>query len=129
MFDFGAIEILLIVVVAVVVIGPKDMPLALRHAGRWIGKVRKLSGQFRSGLNSMVREAELEDMEKKWASQNAKIMANNPSAEKAAEAAKKADDEPESVMTEKAKPAPEAATAQNAVPKGSEPPAETADKA
>ena len=86
MFDFGATEILLIVIVAIVVIGPKDMPLALRHAGRWIAKVRKLSGQFRSGLDAMVREAELEDMEKKWKDQNAKIMREHPADEASSDA-------------------------------------------
>jgi len=78
MFDIGATELLLIIVVAILVIGPKDMPLAMRTAGRWIGKVRKLSGHFRTGLDAMVREAELEDMEKKWKAQNEKIMREHP---------------------------------------------------
>ncbi|WAT19089.1 Sec-independent protein translocase protein TatB [Aurantiacibacter sp. MUD11] len=78
MFDIGATELLLIVVVAILVIGPKDMPLAMRTAGRWIGKVRKMSGHFRAGLDAMVREAELEDMEKKWKAQNEKIMREHP---------------------------------------------------
>lgn len=78
MFDIGATELLLIVVVAILVIGPKDMPLAMRTAGRWIGKIRKLSGHFRTGLDAMVREAELEEMEKKWKSQNEKIMREHP---------------------------------------------------
>lgn len=78
MFDIGAQEILLIVVVAILVIGPKDMPAALRVAGRWIGKVRRMSSHFRSGLDSMIREAEMEDMEKKWKAQNEKIMRDHP---------------------------------------------------
>lgn len=78
MFDIGATELLLIAIVAVLVIGPKDMPLAMRTAGRWIGKMRKLSGHFRSGIDAMVREAELEDMEKKWKAQNEKIMREYP---------------------------------------------------
>ncbi len=73
MFDLGATELLLIVVVAVIVIGPKDMPLALRTAGQWMGKVRRLSNHFRSGLDAMIREAEMEDMEKKWREQNERI--------------------------------------------------------
>ena len=40
MFDLGAGELLIIVIVAVIVIGPKDIPLAMRTAGRWIGKIR-----------------------------------------------------------------------------------------
>lgn len=78
MFDVGASELFLIVVVAVVVIGPKDMPMALRTAGRWIGKMRKVSNHFRSGLDAMVREAELEEMERKWREQNEAIMKAAP---------------------------------------------------
>lgn len=74
MFDIGAAELLVIIIVAVVVIGPKDLPLAMRVAGRWIGKMRRLSAHFRSGIDTMVREAELEDMEKKWKAQNEEIM-------------------------------------------------------
>jgi sec-independent protein translocase protein TatB len=74
MFDIGAAELLVIVIVAVIVIGPKDLPVAMRTAGRWIGKVRKVSAHFRSGIDAMVREAELEDMEKKWKAQNEAIM-------------------------------------------------------
>ena len=78
MFDVGAFELLVIVIVAVVVIGPKDMPLALRTAGRWIGKIRRVSAHFRSGIDAMIREAEMEEMEKKWKEQNARIMAEHP---------------------------------------------------
>ncbi len=79
MFDVGPTELLLIVVVAILVIGPKDMPLALRTAGRWIGKMRRLSGHFRSGLDAMIREAEMAEMEQKWREQNEKIMRHHPS--------------------------------------------------
>src|SRR5690606_1626050 len=78
MFDLGAGELLIIVIVAVLVIGPKDMPLAMRTAGRWIGKIRRVSGHFRAGIDTMIREAEMEEMEKKWAAQNAKIMKEHP---------------------------------------------------
>jgi sec-independent protein translocase protein TatB len=74
MFDVGAGELLVILIVAVVVIGPKDLPLAMRTAGRWIGKMRRISAQFRTGIDAMVREAELEEMEKKWKAQNEAIM-------------------------------------------------------
>ena len=78
MFDLGAGELLIIVIVAVIVIGPKDIPLAMRTAGRWIGKIRRISGHFRAGIDTMIREAEMEEMEKKWAEQNRKIMAEHP---------------------------------------------------
>ena len=81
MFDIGASELLLTVIVAIVVIGPKDLPMALRTAGRWIGKVRRVSNHFRTGVETMIREAELEEMEQKWRDQNAKIIAETGAAE------------------------------------------------
>ena len=83
MFDIGFQELLVIVIVAVLVIGPKDMPMAMRTAGRWIGKVRKVSSHFRTGIDAMVREAELEDMEKKWKAQNEEIMRRSAAATEA----------------------------------------------
>ncbi|MEO0908211.1 MAG: Sec-independent protein translocase protein TatB [Pseudomonadota bacterium] len=84
MFDIGAAELLVIIIVAVLVIGPKDMPGAMRSAGRWIGKVRKVSSHFRTGIDAMVREAELEDMEKKWKAQNEEIMKRSAASAEAA---------------------------------------------
>jgi len=78
MFGIDAQELLVIAFVAVLVIGPKDLPLAMRTAGRWIGKIRRVSGHFRTGLETMIREAELEEMEQKWAAQNEKIMREHP---------------------------------------------------
>ncbi len=78
MFDVGMDEMLVIAVVAIVVIGPKDLPLALRTVGRWTAKIRKVSGHFRSGIDTMIREAELAEMEQKWKEQNAAIMNADP---------------------------------------------------
>lgn len=78
MFDIGFDELLLIAIIAIVFIGPKDMPMALRAAGRWIGKVRRVSGHFRAGIENMIREAELEEMETKWREHNAAILAQHP---------------------------------------------------
>ena len=78
MFGIDWQELLVIIVVAVVVIGPKDMPLAMRTAGRWIARVRRVSNHFRAGIETMIREAEMEEMEQKWAAQNEKIMREYP---------------------------------------------------
>lgn len=78
MFGIAPDEMLLVVIVAIIVIGPKDLPLALRTAGRWIGKIRRVSGHFRAGIETMIREAEMEEMERKWKEQNAAIMAAHP---------------------------------------------------
>jgi len=78
MFDVGPSEFLLIIIVAVIAIGPKELPAALRSIGRWIGQMRRVSAHFRSGLDAMIREAEMEELEAKWAAQNAKIMREHP---------------------------------------------------
>jgi sec-independent protein translocase protein TatB len=78
MFGIDWQELLVIIIVAVVVIGPKNMPLALRTAGRWIARVRRVSNHFKSGIETMIREAEMEEMEQKWAAQNEKIMREHP---------------------------------------------------
>ena len=77
MFGIAPDEFLLLAVVALVVIGPKDLPKAMRIAGRFVGKARAMAAQFRSGFDAMVREAELEEMEKKWKEENARIMAEH----------------------------------------------------
>jgi sec-independent protein translocase protein TatB len=78
MFDIGWDEMLFTAIIAIVVIGPKDLPKAMRVAGQWIGKVRRVSGHFRSGIESMIREAEIEEMEAKWREQNVAIMREHP---------------------------------------------------
>ncbi len=62
LFDFGWSEILLIGTVALVFIGPKDLPKAMRVAGYWVRKARTLSREFQSGIDQMIREAELDEM-------------------------------------------------------------------
>lgn len=80
MFDVGFDEMLVIAVIAIVVIGPKDLPRALRMVGQWVAKVRRVSGHFRTGVETMIREAELEEMERKWRGQNEAIMKAHPTA-------------------------------------------------
>ena len=60
--DFGMSELLLIGVVALVFIGPKDLPKALRVAGFWFRKARTLSREFQTSVEQMIREAELDEM-------------------------------------------------------------------
>lgn len=78
MFDVAPTELLLVALVALLVIGPKDLPKAMRFVGQWVAKARTAARHFRSGIDTMVREAELEEMQKKWAEVNAKIMAEHP---------------------------------------------------
>jgi sec-independent protein translocase protein TatB len=78
MFDIAPTELLLVGLIALVVIGPKDLPRAMRFVGKWIGKARGMARHFRSGLDTMMREAELEELEKQWRQQNEEIMRQYP---------------------------------------------------
>lgn len=64
MFDFSWSELALIGVVALVVIGPKDLPRVMRTVGLWVGKARSIAREFQSSLDQMIREAELEEVRK-----------------------------------------------------------------
>jgi sec-independent protein translocase protein TatB len=78
MFGVDTTELLLIAVAALIFIGPKDLPQALRTVGRWVGKVRGMASHFHSGIEAIVREAELEEMERKWREENERIMREFP---------------------------------------------------
>ena len=64
LFDWGWSEILLVGIVALVVIGPKDLPRAMKVAGFWIRKAREMSREFQSSVDQMIREAELDDVQR-----------------------------------------------------------------
>jgi sec-independent protein translocase protein TatB len=78
MFGIDTNELLVIALVALVVIGPKDLPRVMRTVGNFVGRARGMARQFRSGFDNMVREAELEDMEKQWKADNERIMRDHP---------------------------------------------------
>ncbi len=64
MFDIGWSEMAIILLVALIVIGPKDLPRVARTAGRWIGKARAMARDFQRSLEDMAREAELDEIKK-----------------------------------------------------------------
>src|SRR5579859_5924933 len=64
MFDIGWSEILLIAVVALIVIGPKELPGVLRMMGQWMGKARKMAAEFQGQFQEAMREAEMADLKK-----------------------------------------------------------------
>jgi sec-independent protein translocase protein TatB len=66
-FDVASSELMLFVLVALLVIGPKDLPY-----------VRGVAAHFRSGFDEMIRQSELEELEKKWKSENERIMREHP---------------------------------------------------
>jgi sec-independent protein translocase protein TatB len=64
MFDFGWQELILIALVAIIVVSPKDLPQAIRAVTQFARQLRGLSREFRSGVNELVREAELEELKR-----------------------------------------------------------------
>ena len=74
MFGIDSSEFLLVALVALLVIGPKDLPRVMRQVGQWMAKGRAMTRHVRSGFDTMMREAELEEMQKAWAAQNDAIM-------------------------------------------------------
>ncbi|MBP7066061.1 Sec-independent protein translocase protein TatB [Ferrovibrio sp.] len=64
MFDIAWSELGIIAVVALVVIGPKDLPKVLRSVGQWVAKARSMAREFQSGIDDMVRESELDELRK-----------------------------------------------------------------
>src|ERR1700747_2525853 len=64
MFDFSWSELLLIGMVALIFIGPKELPGVLRTLGQWMSKVRRMAGEFQNQFHDAMREAELHDLKK-----------------------------------------------------------------
>lgn len=74
MFGIDSSELAVIALVALLVIGPKDLPRVMRMVGNWVAKGRAMTRHVRAGFDTMMREAELEEMQKAWAAQNDAIM-------------------------------------------------------
>ncbi len=81
MFGIDSTELIIVAVLALLFIGPKELPSTMRTVGRWVGKVRAVSRHFTSGIEAMIREAELEEMEKAWREENERIMREHPQLE------------------------------------------------
>jgi sec-independent protein translocase protein TatB len=64
MFGIDGSEFLVILIVALVVVGPKDLPKMLRTLGQWAGKARAMADQFRRSFDDMARQSELDDLRK-----------------------------------------------------------------
>ncbi len=78
MFGIDMSELLIVAVLALLFIGPKELPRTMMMVGRWIGKIRGYTRHFTAGIENVVREAELEEMEKKWRDGNQPILAQHP---------------------------------------------------
>ncbi len=62
--DIGWVELLIIAAVAIIVVGPKDLPRLMRILGQWLGKARSLAREFQRSFDDLVRESELDDLRK-----------------------------------------------------------------
>src|SRR5262249_60803536 len=64
MFDIGWGKIIIIAVIALVVIGPKELPAVLRTVGQWMTKIRRMAAEFQGQFQEAMREAEMADLKK-----------------------------------------------------------------
>ena len=64
MFDIGWTEITFILIFAIIVIGPKELPRVLRTVGQWIGKAKSMTSEFRGHVDDMIRDTELDEVKK-----------------------------------------------------------------
>jgi sec-independent protein translocase protein TatB len=78
MFGVESSELAVVAILALIFIGPKDLPKVMRTVGYWVGRVRGMARHFTAGIENMVREAELEEMERKWREENERIMSLHP---------------------------------------------------
>jgi sec-independent protein translocase protein TatB len=78
MFGVDSSELAVVAILALIFIGPKDLPKVMRTVGYWVGRARGMARHFTAGIENMVREAELEEMEKRWREENERIMRLHP---------------------------------------------------
>lgn len=62
--QFGFLELMLVAIVALIIVGPRDLPKLMRSAGQFVAKARALAGEFTSAFDQMARETEMEELRK-----------------------------------------------------------------
>lgn len=62
MLDIGGWELLVIAAVALIVVGPKELPGLVRNVGRWVAKARNMAREFQAGMEAAAKEAELDEI-------------------------------------------------------------------
>jgi sec-independent protein translocase protein TatB len=78
MFGVDSSELAVVAILALIFIGPKDLPKVMRTVGYWVGRARGMARHFTAGIENIVREAELEELERKWREDNERIMRLHP---------------------------------------------------
>lgn len=66
MFDITSSKLLILAIVALIVVGPKDLPMLLRTIGKYLGVMRRHANEFRAQFDEVIREAELQDLKKEF---------------------------------------------------------------
>ena len=66
MFDIGWSELVIIGIVALIAIGPKELPGVLRSVGQWVGKIKRMASDFQGQFQEAMREAEVADLKKQF---------------------------------------------------------------
>ena len=121
MFDIGWSELVVIGVVALIAIGPKELPGVLRMIGQWMGKLRRMASEFQGQFNEAMREAEMDDLKKQVDELNAKATGFGANFDPLADVSKNFDDP----FADKLKTATD--TPASATPAEPSPPAPPAD--
>ncbi len=78
MFGVDSSELIVVAVLALLFIGPKELPRTMMTVGRWVGQIRGYARHFTAGVENVIREAELEEMDRKWREENERILAAHP---------------------------------------------------
>jgi sec-independent protein translocase protein TatB len=65
-FGIDSTELMIVALAALIFLGPKELPSALRAAGRWVARIRAHARHFSAGLENIVRDAELAELEANW---------------------------------------------------------------
>lgn len=96
MFDLGFAELLVIGIVALIVVGPKDLPVLFRRAGQFVGKMRGMAREFSSAMNDAADQAGVKDLQKSVQAATNPLNSAADEMRKAANSATKLDLDPES---------------------------------
>src|ERR671931_744845 len=123
MFEIGWGELLIIGVVALIAIGPKELPTVLRTLGQWTNKLRRMASEFQGQFQEAMREAELADLKKQvddMTSQAQSYASFDPVSEVRREL-ESTQQQIESAMADKPAETPPVAAEPNAAPAGAEP--------
>jgi sec-independent protein translocase protein TatB len=78
MIGIDTSHLIIVAILALLFIGPKELPAAMRTVGRWVSQIRGMARHFQSGIEAAIREAELDEMERKWREENERIMREFP---------------------------------------------------